>query len=1223
MSSGFHLHTSDTIEELAAQYVVCREASADVFYSKNLFSVEEVIVPFWGMGKWLERCLADQGIMLANMKFISLFSYFNRLLAGQPDQGALFDHDTLVWRIYGILQEHSSDYAVFSGYAEKGNENESTDLRCFSLARKLAELFCTYMEESPELLARSLKGEEMPKGNFWQEQPLGKSQELWKEQAKLWQALCKNADGEEIESPADRIMALLAGNPSDLLTDLRPITVWGCSSMPLRQLALLKKLSQVTSVHFFCLNPCDSLWTDTLRDDWSNGKSIEEPTELEELFDRTPLRQWASHEREFFKHAVGISRLPLVPRITETKARDWQKLTTSNLLKGHISKTDGAIPQPPKGILQFLQAMLRGQQQNLPQTDLTKDDTLTIHCCHNALREVEILHDHLLHLIEKGNYTNSDIIVAAPDISVFVPYIEAVFQQPVIDATGKEICLPYSVCGRSLGQMNPLGDALIALLDVGRNRYELPYVEKLLNYTEIRSRFGIEEDDIRQLVQWCKEAGIRWGKDEKHEEKYGFPDFEAFSWRQGFDRMLLGLAIDDDDSVNDIWENVAPYSICDFPDGHGKLQHLLAFLDALQQSEEKLAVSCALEEWKERLKWLMDTFFMSNLERKTYYRGLWNAIDGLLRGLEQSGYTGIEIPLAVIREAIVGRIGVPSEEPSFLGGAITFCNLQDARGLPCKVLCMLGMDNGAFPRRASTDSLNLVAEYLLQENRSVSQQDRNFFLESLLATRDYLLIYYRGLDDTSEQRYYPSTLVSELKNYAEKLVEQSKENNGTNKQEEQKKFNLEVKQSLLPYSHRYFKEEENGAFTLRDLWSYKREFRAIDAMHRENGDAALEAFAFGDDQQEAPIAGGNVERPPVKLSEIFLKQRESFRNARLLNASELEKARQTPIVLAEKDLEDFLENGGFALLRKGLTMPRQKKMDAPLVDHEPLLLNNLEGWGVRAKLNHWLNELLPENETEPTDVVLEKCFERLKAENMIPITSSLQELKIVFLPGSWFQDAELCKTWRKQMKRGEKQRDLTVSFKDKDGIPQIEDCTLAELPHCFDDLDTIKGNSYVRVDLQYETLKPDGLPHVFCTLAGKAPKYLLRGWVRHLVYNAAGDSVSTVLVWNDGGTTKYPPMAQEDARKYLKALLALYLYGRRNAVPLLCKCSMEAVNEKPNPKKPHRWAQNFIGRYGGDIDLDYATLLWARNLPEFTDQEELLTCIELLAKNIIHIEEEQ
>ncbi|MBR6472045.1 MAG: exodeoxyribonuclease V subunit gamma, partial [Victivallales bacterium] len=964
------------------------------------------------------------------------------------------------------------------------------------------------------------------------------------------------------------------------------------------------KLCQVTPVHFFCRNPCDGLWKDNLREDWSTGQTIQEPPELDELFDGSPLRQWAGHEREFFKYAVDISRLPACATVAETKARDWRKKSPAPPLKEHLTKGVDASTTRPDGILQRLQAQLRGKALNPPQADLSKDDTLTIHCCHNALREVEILHDHLLHLIETRHYTNSDIIVAAPDISEFLPFIEAVFQQPVKVVEGKELRLATSVCGRSLGQSNPLGNALVALLDIGRNRYELPYVEKLLNYTEIRSRFGIEEEDIRVLVQWCRDAGIRWGKDGDH-KKYGFPDFENFSWRHGLDRMLLGLAVTDDDSVNGVWEKAAPYSVCDYPEGHAKLQRLLALLQALQEAEERLAAPCALEEWRARLEWLMDTFFKRDLERKAYYRGLWNAINHLLKGLGQSGHTEIPLPLEVVREAIVSKIDVADEDSAFLGGAITFCNLRDARGIPCKVLCLLGMDNGKYPRRNPAESLNLIAGQLENENRTVSQQDRYFFLESLLAARDYLLIYYRGLDDTSEQRYYPSTLVSELKSHVKKLVGQED-------------FSLEIRQSLLPYSHRYFRQNENGSFTLRNLWSYKKEFRAIDAMYVEDGEAVLDIFDFGNDQQAVPAAGIDAEPQAVELPEMLIRQRESFRNTALQDAAALEEGRHKPIVFQERELEYFLENGGFTLLKKGLTMPRQKKMETLLENSEPLKLDTLAEWQVRVKLNRWLNELLPQGETVPGDDILTQCFERLKAENMIPITANDAEMMQDYLKESWIQDSALCLEWREQMNR-ENKRLVTVSFDNE--VPQVPDCPFADLPERFADLDNIPGNPYAHVEVQYETMKESGERHIYCALASDAAKHRLRGWVRHLVHNAGGDSVPTVIVWKDGKTTDYSPMKQETARKYLKALIALYLYGQRNAVPLLCNCSVAAAKEIPDPDKPRKWPNKYVGDFGADIDLDYAMMLWARNKAEFTSQEELLTCIEALARNVIRIEE--
>ena len=59
------------------------------------------------------------------------------------------------------------------------------------------------------------------------------------------------------------------------------------------------------------------------------------------------------------------------------------------------------------------------------------DRSLQIHSCHSVVRELEILHDYLLDLLQRDPALKpKDIIVMMPDVSIYAPFIDAVFGVP-------------------------------------------------------------------------------------------------------------------------------------------------------------------------------------------------------------------------------------------------------------------------------------------------------------------------------------------------------------------------------------------------------------------------------------------------------------------------------------------------------------------------------------------------------------------------------------------------------------------------------------------------------------------------------------------------------------------------------------------------------------------------------------------------------------------------
>lgn len=1158
---GFHIFSSGDIRQLAAQYSRRRQNDPDRFYSPSLFVREKIVIPSRSMRQWLERTLLDQGFFLANVEFYSTRSFISEVLATAGEDGDREEHatgrfgrKTMVWRIMDVLRKHPAEFPELTDYLESRKAEESLELRRYSLADKIAALLCRYIEETPELLARPKLFENCRSAEF------AAADSFWNAdhwQAKLWRRLCQDDGDADIPTPADRIMEFLTGDAGRIDRKYRqPVTVFGVGSMAPAALAVLKKLAQVATVNFFCLNPADAHWKKADRERWVEGKLEDEPEAVKRVFESQITGQWAQHQRQFFKTVLGLS--PVLGLSAETfggQVRAWDMPEDDLPLRGRFAAV--AEGDAPRGVLQGLQKKLRDPDAECSTFEL--DDTITIHNCHSPAREVEILHDHLLHLIQSGKYTNSEILVAAPDITIFEPYVKAVFDQPVLPRRNGDDgkCLSYSFSGLGVHQSNPLAETFLTLLDIGRSRYELSQIERLLSTPEVRNRFGLEDDDLQNLGQWCRSAGIYWGADGEREKKFGVPDYESFSWRYGLDRMLLGFALEDDGDIGTQWREVAPFDNCDSLDGRGLMRALLAFFRDLRKTEELTDFSGPVEEWKTRLYETISTFFTRDLDRKAFYRGLVSAVNFLCAQVENAGYRE-SIPCEVIRRALADLLSVPAEDEEFLNGRITFCNLSDARSIPCKVLCLLGMDENAFPSSARPDSFDLIRRRMDDAYRSSRFQDRYFFLESLLGVRDYLLIYYRGRDDVMDREFSPATVITELAAYIARIFPRLSAGK------------LEIKHSLLPYSHDYFKPPE-GEFELSRKWSFNRYAGAVDTTLR----AAL----------KAAVAGERTPRYPQL----------SFRTVRLQSPD----PSNTVVTVKLSELEEFFRNAGYVFLKNSFSFPEPTKFGWAGSRDEPIDPDSLAQWSIKDFLSRQLIEDIPSEawrnrdmcfqEIDGTDEILERCHQHFcRMNRLAPGGGGLTKLKAL-ASASWIDSCLVRDAWREYC-RSRENRQLQLEFDHVVQLPPDEplctDYPTGQVPD--------GGRSYYsKVILQYSTKKPKDAAQVMLTLGSRnVNKYRSRIFLRHLFFTAAEEHITSYLVSADS-TDKYGALSSDYSRARLQKILSFYLYGRKHPLPIMEMCMWSG-----DPPKCYRKWNPRTNSYYGDYTLPYARLLWGDELDD-------------------------
>lgn len=878
ITPGFHAIHANHLEDLRRAIVwICRENPLPPL------EAETFLVQSNGIAQWLKLALAENrsegaevgGLgIAAGMEFLFparfIWQAYRAVLpAGAVPETSPFDKRRLVWRLYRLLPSLVKKGAPYAPLA-RFLEGADPDLRCFQLAEKVADLFDQYQVFRADWLSDWEAGRDETRSARDERRPLA-PELCW--QPALWRALVEDV-GEAVPTSRAHIHTRFLQEGQQLARPANPnqlprrIVVFGVSSLPRQALEALHVLSRFSQVILCVHNPCQYYWADIISDrellraQRKRGKThaqlaaVTDPDQLHQHANPL-LAAWGKQGRDYIRLLDEFDNPDAYRQSFATPDRQIDIFAPHGEGEGEPS----LLHQLQNDILDLTPLHeIRNQSRRL---DPRTDPSLVFHQAHSPQREVEILHDQLLAAFNRDPALRPrDIIVMVPDINVYAPHIQAVFGR---HRAGSRRFIPFTLSDQGRRFQEPVLIALETLLSLPQSRFGVSEILSLLEVPGVRQRFGIAEADLPLVRRWVEGANIRWGLRADQRADFGLPEEarERNTWQAGLRAMLLGYGMGREQA----WQGVEPFAEI------GGLQAALAgnlcqFIDQLEQLWRALSSPQTASGWQSLFAQMLERFFDqvsgNDLLLLNRFR---SQLEQWFEETQAAGLVAETLPLNIVKDQLLEGLDEGGLNQRFLAGKVNFATLMPMRAIPFRRVCLLGMNDGDYPRSRPPVDFDLMAQDYRPGDRSRREDDRYLFLEAMLSAREQLYISWvaRSIRDDSERP--PSVLVGQLRDHLDGLWQVADGVEGPVSRA------LTTRHPLQPFSPRYFpvsNSDDQGRPRPveaiqrdRSLFTYQREWRRA---HGEQAapsavDASLSALALEEPLSLRDLA--NFLRRPV------------------------------------------------------------------------------------------------------------------------------------------------------------------------------------------------------------------------------------------------------------------------------------------------------------------------------------------------------------------------
>jgi len=1058
----------------------------------DVWRAPPVIVPSAAVRRRLQLDIAASQSVCANIEFSYLAPWLWAQIARvMPVPSVLpFTPERLVWRCYRLLGAPQGKDAPWRASPRLSAWLDAADdAMHYELAQRVAQLFDHYLTYRPGWLMRWQAGESIAPALAAHASPAAQKDARWQEderwQSALWRALlgevAHDAPGQPHQPPVYRFLDLVRTLDQDAVARAgwpESVSVFALPTMPPLHVALLREISRWIDVRVYALNPCREFWFDIVSEAQLEKLQAAGKSDYQEV-GHPLLAEWGKQAQ---------AQLRMLHELTELAASRETSAWLRNDAPTWLARIQNAILD--------LRDETHGQATAQPAL---QHAGIEVHVCHSLMRQLEVLHDQLLDWFNREpELQPADVLVVLPDLVSAAPLIDAVFgARAGLHHDARRI--PYRITNLPPSHANPVARALLDWLALPTRCVSAPELVEWLRVDAIAARFHIDAAALDTVQAWLAAAGARRGL-----APIDMPGAAAPVARHTFSdaltRLFLGYALPSDGEPVDAW---LPVEGARGSQAQG-LGMLAYFIDALEEFAKAASVAHTPDEWRALWHDMLAQCFDAGAAFADWLADTRDAIDSLVEAM-RDGAPNTPVPAAVMRNALTGVLDDPARGGVPWGG-VTFSSLGSLRGLPYRAVCVLGMDDKVLPSTQTADEFDLMARFPQPGDRQRRDDERNLFLDLLLAARDKLLIAYTGRSQRDNAALLPAALVDELLDH---LAQLSCGPDASPQELDEARRAFIVEHPLQSFSAQYFSgnDKQHGQ---NPLFTYEP-MRAELAQH---------------------LAAPRREAPPPFF------------------AAPLPRETDTQVML--DDFLRFWRHPARALLRERLDIVLENAQ-SELSDIEPFVLDYHGGDAFADRL---LPIMLDTSHDARDDVARRERVQRIAAASPeLPEGATgqewcRQELDALYdmvqrvqceIDDAYSDDDASCPAQLQCLPFS-----LTVSPRwpgcsgnDADADAAV---TLFEEP---------EYDALLRADIEAQPvlltgtlnrLTPAG--QILFRYAKPTGRDCLAAWISHLVYCAVQPEGPRRTVWHGRGASfAFTPV--EDAQEQLARLMALYLAGRR------------------------------------------------------------------------------
>jgi exodeoxyribonuclease V gamma subunit len=789
------VHRSNRLETLMARLAgdVAAPVAALAGAPGALVVPETIVVQSRGMERWVAMALAAELGVWAHPRFVYPRSLVHGLVDDALDVDAesrgRWERESLTWAVAAVLPGLLPD-PRFEPLRRWLQGPDPGGRRPVQLAGQIAHVFDQYAVYRPAMVLAWEAGKDTGVG----------PEDAW--QPALWRELVASLGNGHFAARAQAFLVRARDGLPDGRLPPR-LSLFGITTLPPLYLQVLAAVDGRVPVTLYHHSPSDRWFADDrpMREIRRLERSLEDDAEALHLEQGHPL-------------LASMGRV----------ARDLQWLLADLEPVVEVEELDEFVDPGADTLLHRLQQDVRFRRPRVLGTPgpheapavplLPGDRSVQVHACHGPMREVEVLRDQLLDLLKEDEQLRPrDIVVMMPSVDTYAPFVDAVFGG---DAS-QDGHIPYRIADRPPRADNQVVEAFLALLQAARGRLGAPEVLDLFAHDVVREKAGLAGDDVPVLREWAAASGIRWAVDAGHRRAEQQPDDPGNTWRFGLDRLVLGYAMGDE--AAGLWQGTLP-----FPGMEGgaaaRMGRFVGVCESLFALRGQVSRPRTPAGWQPVLAAALARFVHQDDANAWQHQAVREALLSLATRSEQAGFTD-PVQLEVMLEELELAFAEPGAAHGFLSGGLTFCALLPMRSIPFRVVCLLGMNDDAFPRQVRAPGFDRTGAAPERGDRSPRDDDRYLFLEAMLSARDVLLLTYTGLGIQDNKERPPSACVAELLDVLGAASELGAQTVDLAEAQERIRARLVQAHPLQPFSPRYFEEQETPGGP-GPLFSYAR-----------------------------------------------------------------------------------------------------------------------------------------------------------------------------------------------------------------------------------------------------------------------------------------------------------------------------------------------------------------------------------------------------------------